>query len=293
MMSCHAPSGPFAPLYETDCDWAKVTGSVADKGSSSSSGYHDRATRIQTGRQIKIAPDWFFEFAAGYEAGRTTVGNFAVAQADRYDFGLSLKHQVGSWLLGAALDTGYAALNTTRYISLPGVESAQSRSSVWHLDARFRVAYLAEFGITYLKPAVDFDVIYTAMPGFSETGAGALDLQLASKSNVVFGVSPMIEFGQTLVWANGQALRPYVQVGGTFLSQDSWNVSANFEGAPSGAAPFITTSSVPNALAKLSAGFDFFGLGGIAGLDMLVQYQARFADDYLDQTGSLKITKRF
>ena len=162
MMSCHLPAGPFAALTEVPCDWAKLTGSFASVGSSSSSsGYRDQAARLQAGRQFQIAPGWFGEFAVGYEAGRTTTDNFATTVADRYDFGAALKHQIGPWLFAAALDAGYDALTATRYIGIGGVQSATSAPSVWRLDSRFRAAYVAEFGNAYLKPSLDLDVIYT------------------------------------------------------------------------------------------------------------------------------------
>jgi hypothetical protein len=294
MMSCRAPFGTFAPLYETACDWAKVTGSLAAMSpSAGSTGYRETAGRIQVGRQIKIAPDWFFELATGYEAGRTQAGNFVVTQADRYDFGAALKHQIGSWLFAAALDGGYASLDTTRTINIAGSDIAKSRSSVWRLDARLRAAYLVEFGSAYLKPTMDVDLIYTAMPGFNETGAGALNLNVSSMRNVMFAATPMLELGQTLVWPNGQAFRPFVQAGATFLSNGSRTINATFEGAPAGVAPFATVTSFPQTLGKLSTGYDFFGFAGIPGLDMRVQYEARFGHDYTDQTGTLKIMKRF
>jgi hypothetical protein len=295
MMSCHNPAGPFAPLYETACDWAKVTGNIADKGSSSSSsGYRDRAARIQVGRQTQVAPDWFLEFAAGYEAARTTVGNFSTTQADRYDFGVALKRQIGPWLFATAVDGGYAALDTTRNISLPGVQSAKSRPDIWRLDWRLRAAYLYDFGGgAYLKPAVDLDMIYTAMPGFNETGAGALNLQVASMDHLMFAASPTLELGRTLLWKNGQAMRPYVQAGAMFLTGNAWTLNATFEGAPPGVAPFSSTNGIPNTVAKVSTGLDLFNMAGINGLDLRLEYGARFAHAYREQTGSLKLVKRF
>ena len=91
-----------------------------------------------------------------------------------------MKHQIGPWLFAAALDAGYDALNTTRYIGFAGVQAATSTPSVWRLDSRFRAAYVAEFGNAYVKPSLDLDVIYTALPGFSEAGAGPLGLNVAS-----------------------------------------------------------------------------------------------------------------
>jgi hypothetical protein len=294
MMSCHLPAGPYAPLTEVPCDWAKLTGSIASEGSSSSSfGYRDQAARLQAGRQIQIAPDWFGEFAVGYEAGRTTVGNFATTLADRYDFGAALKHQIGPWLFAAALDAGYDALNTTRYIGFAGAQAATSASSVWRLDSRFRAAYVAEFGSAYVKPSLDLDVIYTALPGFSEAGAGPLGLNVASANKVAFAASPMVELGQTYFLANGPALRPFLQGGATLLSNNTWSLNSTFEGAPAGVAPFTTLTSLPQTLWKVSAGIDIFGVARIPGLDLRLEYQGRFGPGYNDQTGLVKLSRQF
>jgi hypothetical protein len=248
---------------------------------------------VQVGRQIRIAPDWFFEMAAGYDTGQTTVGNFAVTKADRFDFGAALKRQIGPWVFAAALDGGYAALDTTRNINVDGAQSATSKSSLWRLDSRLRGAYLIGLGSAYFKPSLDLDVIYTAQPAFNETGAGVLDLRVASASNVAFAASPMLELGQTTAWSNGQAMRPYVQGGATFLSHNDWSLNSTFEGAPAGAAPLTMRSSLPQTLWKVSGGVDFFGIAGIRGLDLRLQYEARFGSDYRDQTGLLKLIHRF
>jgi uncharacterized protein with beta-barrel porin domain len=293
-MSCHLPAGPFAPLTEVPCDWAKLTGSFASVGSSSSSsGYRDQAARLQAGRQIQIAPDWFGEFAVGYETGRTTTDSFATTLADRYDFGAALKHQIGPWLFATALDVGYDALNTTRAIGFAGVQSATSAPSVWRLDSRFRAAYVAEFGNAYIKPSLDLDVIYTALPGFSEAGAGPLSLNVASSNKVVFAASPLVELGQTWLFGNGSALRPYIQGGAMFLSNNTWSINSTFEGAPAGVSPFTTLTSLPQTLAKVSAGIDIFGVAGIPGLDLRLEYQGRFGSGYTDQSGLLKLSRQF
>ena len=294
MMSCHLPAGPFAALTEVPCDWAKLTGSFASVGSSSSSsGYKDQAARLQAGRQFQIAPGWFGEFAVGYEAGRTTTDNFATTLADRYDFGAALKHQIGPWLFAAALDAGYDALDTTRYIGFAGEQVAKSSPSVWRLDSRFRAAYVAEFGNAYVKPSLDLDVIYTGVPGFSEAGAGALNLNVASSNKVVFTASPMVELGRTWLFRNGAALRPYIQGGATFLSNNTWSVNSTFEGAPAGVSPFTTLTSLPQTLAKVAAGIDIFGVAGIRDLDLRLEYQGRFGNGYTDQTGLVKLSRQF
>jgi uncharacterized protein with beta-barrel porin domain len=293
MLSCHPAAGPYAPLTEVPCEWGKLTGSFTNQvGSLGSSGFHDQAARIQAGRQIQLAPDWFGEFAVGYEAGRTT-GGFATTLADRYDFGAALKHQIGPWLFAAALDLGYDALNTTRTIDFAGVQSANGAPSVWRLDSRFRAAYVAEFGNAYVKPSLDLDVIYTALPGFSESGAGPLNLAVASSNKVVFAASPTVELGQTYFPTNGPALRPFIQAGVTLLSNNTWSLNSTFESAPAGVTPFATLTSLPQTLWKVSTGIDIFGVARIPGLDLRLEYQGRFGPGYNDQTGLVKLSRHF
>ena len=294
MLSCHLPTGPYAPLTEVPCDWAKLTGSFSGGGSSSNStGFRDQSARLQTGRQVQLAPDWFGEFAFGYETGHTTSGTFATTAADRYDFGGALKHQIGPWLLAAALDVGYEQLNTTRYINFAGAAAATSSPSVWRLDSRFRAAYVAESNGLYVKPSLDLDAIYTAMPGFSEFGAGALGLNVAAANKVTFAATPMIELGQTWLLANGSALRPYIQGGATIFSNNTWSLSSTFEGAPAGVAPFTTLSSLPQTLWKVSAGIDIFRVARIPDLDLRLEYEGRFGASYNDQTGLVKLSRHF
>ena len=75
-------------------------------------------------------------------------------------------------------------------------------------------------------------MIYTGLPGFSEAGAGALNLNVASSNKVVFAASPMVELGQTWLLRNGAALRPYIQGGATFLSNNTWSVNSTSRARP-------------------------------------------------------------
>jgi hypothetical protein len=50
---------------------------------------------------------------------------------------------------------------------------------------------------------------------------------------------------------------------------------------------------MPRTLAKTSAGIDVFGLWGVSGLDLKLQYETQFTSGYQDQTGSIKLTRRF
>jgi hypothetical protein len=295
LMSCHGFDGSHAAIREHECNWVKITGGVANQTrTAAASGYRDNATRIQAGRQIKLAPDWFLGVAAGYERGRTTTDIGAATNADRFDGGMVLKHELGPWIFAGALDAGYAALDTDRTIGFPtpGL-TANSRSSVWHVDGRLRAGYLMEEGAWYLKPLADIDLMYVNMPSFNESGAGALDLQVAGISDTRFAATPSLEIGATVPGDSSYVYRPFVSFGATWYSKNTWQVSAELEGAPPGVDPFVTTTEMPRMLGNLSAGLDIFSAKETGGLDLRLQYDAQVAHHYLSQTGAMKFAIRF
>ena len=107
------------------------------------------------------------------------------------------------------------------------------------LDGKLRAAYLLEMGKVYAKPMVDGDVMYLYMPGFSEYGAGALNLNVNGMSDVLFSATPALELGVTAIDGGDHVLRPRVSVGATFFSKNSLSVDANLAGAPAGSVPFV------------------------------------------------------
>jgi outer membrane autotransporter protein len=295
LMSCQGFEGPFAPIREHECVWAKAIGGVAIQNATSGSvGYREQAARVQVGTQVMPVQDWFLGFAAGYESAQTSVGGgSANTNANRYDLGAVLKRQIGPWLFAGGLDVGYASLDNTRVIGFPAPNlTATSQSGVWHVDAKLRAAYLLQSGNLYLKPMADFDTIYVNMPAFSEYGAGALNLNVGGMSNVLFAGTPAIELGATLDGGD-HYLRPHLSLGVTFLSQNSLNVQANFAGAPADTIPFLTTSSLPNVVGKVAAGVDLISARQTGGLDIRLQYDGQFANDYQSHAGSAKFSMRF
>ena len=294
MLSCQGFDGTYAAIREHQCAWAKVTGGITTQNANSENlGYREEAARIGAGTQLQIQPDWCVGFGAGYERGHVTSGA-AVLDANRYDIGLTAKYVPGPWLLAAAVDGGYAEVNAYRNIGgfpQPNL-TANSNSGIWHLDGKLRGAYLLETANVYAKPMADFDVIYLYMPAFSEYGAGALGLNVNSMSDVLFAGTPAVEFGATFN-AGGYYLRPHATLGATFFSKNSLSVGATFAGTPAGVAPFITSSTFPQTVARLSAGLDLISSKLTGGVDIRLQYDGMFADGYQSHTGGAKVSVRF
>ena len=294
MMSCHGLDGCHAPLREHECNWVRGTGAVANQTRSADAiAYHDSAVRIQTGRQVQIAPDWFLGMSAGYEHSNLTTDVSSSASADRYNIGAVLKHQIGPWLFAGALEGGYASVATKRAVGYPTADvTAKSNSSVYHLDGRLRAAYLFEQGAWYFKPMVDFDLLYVNMPSFSESDAGALDLRVNQISDTRFVASPALELGATVPITDKYSYRPFVSLGASWNSKDIWSVSSSFEGGPTGLS-FATTTVTPRIYGNVSTGFDVLSVKKKGAVDLRLQYAGQFADHYVNQTGAIKFSVRF
>jgi hypothetical protein len=294
MLSCQGFDGSYAAIREHQCAWAKVTGGITTQNANSENpGYREEAARVGAGTQLQIQPDWFMGFGAGYERGHVTSGA-AILDANRYDIGLTAKYVPGPWLLAAAVDGGYAEVNAYRNIGgfpQPNM-TANSNSGIWHLDGKLRGAYLLETANVYAKPMADFDVIYLYLPAFSEYGAGALGLNVNNMSDVLFAGTPAVEFGATFNVAD-YYLRPHATLGATFFSKNSLSVGATFAGTPAGVAPFVTTSTFPQTVARLSAGLDLISSKLTGGVDIRLQYDGMFADGYQSHTGGAKVSVRF
>ena len=295
LLSCYGFDGTYAAIREHECAWAKVSGgSTTQTASSTNPGYYEQGVRIQAGAQFAIKPDWFLGFGMGYERANGNVGVAATYNASRYDIGAILKYVNGPWLLAGALDAGYAGADTTRSIGFPApATTAYSASSTWHLDGKLRAAYLLEAGNFYAKPMIDGDVTYLYMPGFSEYGAGALNLNVNGMSDVVLSATPAVELGVTAIDGGDHVLRPRVSVGATFFSKNSLSADATFAGAPAGSVPFTTTTSFPQVVAKVSGGIDLFSKRQTGGLDIRLQYDGQFADGFQSHTGGIKASMRF
>jgi hypothetical protein len=295
MLSCRGSQAPLAAIRESQCAWFKFTGgAVNQQATSDAMGYREVGQRYQVGVQTAMAPDWWRGFAVSYETARTTTGS-ATTNADRFDIGVSVKHLHGNWLFATAANVGFATLDTSRFIGFPAPGlTAKGQTTIWHLDARFRASYLIESGITYAKPSVDVDLIYVNMAGFTETGAGPLNLRVNSVNEVMAALTPAIEFGASFRGNDGAAVvRPFASGGFSLFTRNNWTVSSTFEGTPTTVAPFNTSTAFPGMLYRTTLGVDFISTRKTGGLDMRFLYEGQFSHGYQSHTGSVKASVRF
>lgn len=294
MLSCPAfgESGSF--IREQDCFWGQFTRRTTDQDAGRSApGFTYDASLYQFGGQREIKPGWFVGGSFAYEDSSLRGKDSRVRGDGQSGYaGAVVKRQTGAWVLSATLGAGYSSYDLKRNVDIRSFgQSVDSKPDVFGANAKLRAArYFETSSNTYLKPYVDFDTNYTRMSSYKESGNNPLALDVRSKDQVVFGLSPMLEFGGRLTVKNAMTVRPFAYVGATFLSRDQWSSSAKLRGAPQGSGTFETSLPVDDVTARVGAGLQVFKVGKV---DVKVQYDGRFSKHTTSHAGMLTVAVPF
>jgi hypothetical protein len=191
-----------------------------------------------------------------------------------------LQHQTGPWLVSGVLDGGYGWYTSQRQIAV-GTTTGQANGSpgVAHAGLHLRADYLVSFGDGYVKPNITIAAVYRHMSSYTETGSTPFNLDVKSSSDVVGSITPMVEFGRSSNLAGMGVFRAFAGVGAGFYINNDWQTVAGLSLAPD-AGRITTTSRLPNAVAKVNAGFNLFTVGGV---EAKVTYSAQVAPGYSSQ----------
>ncbi len=255
-------------------------------------GFKQDTTGMQAGGQKALGGGWFLGGSLTYEdswfrndAGTQKLYNKSFTGA------AALKKEIGPWTFAAVGGAGYNWGDATRYVTLGplhGVAESEPNSSVFF--GRARVAYEMAFDERfYIQPAVDLDVITVHQEGYTETGAGGLNLIVNDSTKTVYGVTPGLQVGKRFDIAGGLPARLFAGVGVSFLSDDKYETTARFAGLSS-MDTFSTYMPISDTVGRVSVGLD---LQKVHGMQLKVQYDGAFADGYQFHGGSLRFGYRF
>ncbi|MFM0208371.1 hypothetical protein PQQ96_13270 [Paraburkholderia sediminicola] len=278
---------------EHDCVWSRVIGSDGDRDASGDSvGYHQSGQVFQLGGQKEVAPDWFVGGSASSD--NTSINTNTVSDSvdgHGWTVGLVAKHQMGDWLVSAALDAGKMSYDSERDVQIPGLSGiAHASFDEVHFGLHSRISRQVVFKDWYLKPYIDLHMSHVESGGYTEQGAGALDLKAASSRANVFGASPMLEAGTKFEFTNGMTLQVYGGLGATFYNQSNLGTNMQFADSAPNAGWFHITSDVPQDRLKSTAGLD---LKAGANLDIRLEYSGEFAKHFQSNAGAVKVSYRF
>jgi hypothetical protein len=278
--------------HEHDCLWGRVVANSTDRDSTGDSvGYHQNGQVFQMGGQREVAPDWFVGASVSSDHSNLDTGSIADSiNGHGWTAGLVAKHQMGDWLVSGSLEGGEMSYSSTRQANLYGLGgTAHASFDVTHWGLHSRTSRQFVFDHWYLKPYIDVNATRIDSDGYTEKGAGALDLRLAGAHSYVFGASPMVEAGSRFDFANGVTLQLYAGLGGTFYNQDRLGADAQLADAP-GPLQFHQSSDIPRDRFKGTAGLD---LKANKDIDIRLEYQGEFASHFQSNTGALKFTYKF
>ncbi|WP_262966270.1 autotransporter outer membrane beta-barrel domain-containing protein [Methylobacter psychrophilus] len=300
MMSCPTFKGSGVSMGESTCVWNRVILGRMNYDDNKTLGYKRSNVSYQFGGQMELKEDWFLGGSVAYEEnwldGTTTSES---ANGSTLLLGLAMKHQSGPRMLSASVAGGNIWNNGSRLVNLPGTDTmnpllmqAKSNNEIGFFDTKLRGSYEFAFTGWYLRPTMDLDMITTLLGGYQESGAGLYNLNVNSTTRTLFMATPLAEAGQRFDFpdtAGGLSVRTYGQLGMSVLSNDRWNTSASLEGVPS-AGSFNVTAPMPQAFGKAAVGAEVFRKGG---LEMKVQWNGDFSNNFLSQYGSVSVGCKF
>ena len=285
LQSCPVYGETGAIIAEGQCLWARGSGAYFDKDETSEfSSTSETSYAFSAGGQFYLAPNFHAGAAIEYEQADFQYAKTFSSAGDRLNFGAVLKYQSGATLLSAAASGGYGWYDSSRFVDLgfiiPGATRAEAENDIAQAHFQLRAAHLFSSGNLYAKPMIDLTATYLATRGFTETGVGALDLQLKNQGEWVYAATPSLELGAQFTNAYGVLFRPYARAGVTHFSENTLGVNATLAGAPGSAGTFASVSDLDQNLANVAAGIDI--LDPVNGFDLRFAYEGRFGDDNIE-----------
>ncbi|WP_213958845.1 autotransporter outer membrane beta-barrel domain-containing protein [Variovorax sp. dw_954] len=293
MNSCPQFESDGTQLRERDCVWARGIGTDARRDSSDlGASYKQHSTITQLGGQKTFGDGWVAGGSISYDSSSLSGTDGAGSVSGQsWTLGAVVKRQLGDWLISGAVDAGRGSYTSQRNIQFGNInENASGNFDAEHIGVHSRIA--RQFAMTdwYLKPYIDLHATHVRSNGYTETGAGALDLQVSGASSTTYGAAPMLEIGNRVELPNGMTLHSYVAAGAAVYSNTAWESSMQFAGAAPGTNAFNVSSSVPNQRLKLNAGVNLISHRN---LDVKLEYTGEFAKGFTSSTGSLKLSYLF
>ncbi|MEH0070250.1 autotransporter domain-containing protein [Pannonibacter sp. Pt2-lr] len=131
-----------------------------------------------------------------------------------------------------SLNGSYGGGKAERLISSAGTDYvAKSRPSTLALASRLRAGVLAKAGQFDVIPSVELDLAVLQDGGFTETGAGSLNLKVHRKTHFLADVRPALRLSTDHPFAGGIA-RGYVEAGAR-IALNGLQHTVSLPGSPS------------------------------------------------------------
>jgi hypothetical protein len=293
MLSCRERAGEYRFVREGQCRWMRFTGrNLERKTTSSNLGFDEVTLGFAGGMQWQISDHFHVGFGLSYENSDLDVRGLSETEGDQLQGGLILKGRYGGTILSAAISGGFGWYDSVRFVNLPTPGNiARSDQGIGFVSTHLRLAQVFEQSNWYLLPMVDAGVTYVNIGGFDEVGAGVLNLLVAGHSETYFNLQPALEIGAEFSLDDGTLIRPFIKGGiNQFLGDPTPEVTAVFQGAPAGVAPFTVAGDIDTTFGEVTVGLDFMDVSGAV---LRLNYEGRYSSNTEQHGGSLKVLVPF
>jgi len=278
---------------KTNCFWARALGGTARASDDAvSTGYSANSGTVLFGGQVMIDPDLLLAGSLGYERSGIDGNEDGVSLDGNAVLGaIGLTYLSGPFMVSGTFDFGYGSYDSTRLIDLgQTMVTAEASPEASNVGLHARFAFETPVGDLSLRPQLDLAVNYITTNGYSESGAGDLDLTVASADKVVFSAAPSVELAKRVTLKDGTRLRLFAGLGVDFLSDANWATEARLSAAPASAGTFTSEVENPDVIGRFRAGVDVLASST---MDVKVEYDAAFADGFVAQAGSFRLNYRY
>jgi len=150
-----------------------------------------------------------------------------------------------------------------------------------------RAAYTHGTERFYVRPNLTLSTIYVHSGSYTESGAGALNLDIEEGNETTFIATPAVEIGARFDLPQSMVLRLFLSGGVNILTNDSWNQNARFTGAPAGTSSFNTSIPIDNVVGRISTGVQ---LKASERVDFFLQYDGEFSENVIGHGGAFGAT---
>ena len=169
----------------------------------------------------------------GYMPGSVDISGGLVDETDTtngLNFGVygSWVPDQGAWYVEAAAQGGYAGIDRTRDIYIPGVvRTATSSNSLWAASVSSEIGINTRLGgDAFLQPHLGLSAGYVTQDGYTEDGAGSANLDVSGQTAILLQPSLGTRYMQSIRMGR-DVLSPYVGAAATLNAPvGDWGVTA-------------------------------------------------------------------
>jgi outer membrane autotransporter protein len=247
------------------------------------------ARRFSLGYQQALEGGWTVGIGVDFEHNDSSgFDDRWQGDTSNVQFGFLGRRAFGATSVGAVLMLGNSGQNVDRLLSVTdgavanGVRDVPSFTGV--LDVTHRID-MKGLGVT---PALNIGLSSMYGDSMQETGAGAQNVVLDSRSETHSWVEPTLAFDHESSLANRKVLRVYARLGVLYyLTGATTEVRAGLEGAPDGVQLMLISSDLDSTHFSAEAGFELIATDRYT---LSLSYARQSSDIRESDTGTARIT---